>query len=376
MNNHYHFKTLIGKYYKGECSEEERAVVESWLVSELQKDLPSPSLWEIEAADDRMRQVINDHTNVKHATVRSLWPKMMAAAVIIIIGLGLFLYTYNTNKQPDLNKIALDIKPGGNKAFLTLADGKRIALTDIKNGKLAEQSGVKIIKAADGQLIYTVSGVSDENSKINAYNIIETPRGGTYQVRLPDGTKVWLNAASTLRFPSSFARLVNRRVELLSGEAYFEVAKDKKHPFIVQTEKQEVEVLGTHFNINSYPDESSIKTTLLEGSVSINKRIILKPGEQATNETDKFRIQKIDSRTAVDWINNDFVLKGNNFRSIMRKIARWYDVEIIYDSSAPDDIELWGMVSRKGNISTILKRIESTTKVHFRIEGRRVTVTK
>lgn len=384
MKQHYHFKTLIGKYYKGECSEEERSVVESWLVSELQKDLPSPSLWEIEAADDRMRQVINAHTGVKHATVLPLWPKMVAAAVaIVIIGLGLFLYTSKTNKRPDLNKVAFDIKPGGNKAFLTLTDGKRIALTDIKNGELAEQSGVKITKAADGQLIYTVSSVSDENSKINAYNIIETPRGGTYQVRLPDGTKVWLNAASALKYPVSFSSRQARRVLLLSGEAYFEVAKDKKHPFIVQTDQQEVKVLGTHFNINSYTDEKSIKTTLLEGSVKIEivsgnrpkQGVVIRPGQQSVLSGERIRIVAADIESDLAWKNQEFVFKGENIQSIMRKLSRWYDIEVNYNGDC-SHLSFYGVLSRSKNISSVLKLMENAGNVNFKIDGKKITVNK
>lgn len=378
MSNQYDFKTLIGKYKDGQCSEEEKIVIESWLASELQKDLLSPSVFEIEAADVRMREVIDKHTLIRQSNSSPLWPRLVAAASILIcIGIGLYFYQKNQTTPTEFTA-KNDIAPGGNKAFLTLADGKRIVLTDAKNGELAEQSGVKITKATDGQLIYTVSNVSNENNK-KAYNIIETPRGGTYQVRLPDGTKVWLNAASTLRFPSSFARLVNRRVELLSGEAYFEVAKDKKHPFIVKTDQQEVEVLGTHFNINSYRDDPNVKTTLIEGVVQVsNSRFIkiLKPGEQSLNNGKEIGVTKVDAASVISWKDGNIIFENQELVTTMRQISRWYDVDVTFESDAPTHIKIGGLVPRSNPISATLKAMEATGKVKFKIEGRRIFVLK
>ncbi|WP_342331914.1 FecR domain-containing protein [Pedobacter sp. FW305-3-2-15-E-R2A2] len=379
MSNQYNFKTLIGKYRDGQCSEEEKIVIESWLASELQKDLLSPSVFEIEAADVRMREVIDKHTLIRQSNSSPLWPRLVAAAsILIFIGIGFYFYQNYDPLIPTASS-QHDIAPGGNKAFLTLANGKRITLTDAKNGELAEQSGVKITKAADGQLVYTVSNVSNENNK-KAYNTIETPRGGTYQVRLPDGTKVWLNAASTLRFPSSFARLVNRRVELLSGEAYFEVAKDKKHPFIVQTDRQDVEVLGTHFNINNYPDEASVKTTLLEGSIKIRNKFsleskILKPNQQAAFTKEEINVTNVDAEEAIAWKNGLFTFDNESIESVMRKIARWYNVDVEFKSKNKDQV-FSGTISRFENVSKVLEKLELTGGVHFKIEERRILVMK
>jgi len=305
---------------------------------------------------------------------------MIAAAVaIVIIGLGLFFYTNRTSKQADVNKTAFDIKPGGNKAFLTLADGKRLTLTDVKNGEVAQQHGVKITKAADGQLIYTVSSISNENNK-NIYNTIETPKGGTYQVRLPDGTKVWLNAASTLKYPVSFIPSQARRVLLLGGEAYFEVAKDKKHPFIVQTDRQEVRVLGTHFNVNSYSDEKSDKTTLLEGSVKVitlngsSKTLI--PGQQSQiTKTNISVIENIDLEDVTSWKNGYFKF-NEGLESIMNKVSRWYDMDIVYQTKPNNEAVFNGKISRNRSLKELLNMLEFVGDVHFKIEGRRIIVQK
>jgi len=375
---------LLLKYSKGECTIEEQALLEDWYIR-FREDK------EVDLSEQSIQRYLTEMRNklpllpleVPKGTLR-LWPRIVAAASIFVcIGIGFYFYQNDHTTSTEITA-KNDIAPGGNKAFLTLADGKRISLTNAKTGELAEQSGVKIMKAADGQLIYTVSNPSNGNNRTNNYNTIETPRGGTYQVRLPDGTKVWLNAASTLRFPSSFARLVNRRVELLSGEAYFEVAKDKKHPFIVQTDQQEVEVLGTHFNVNSYADELSTKTTLLEGSVRISqlekngakgKSEILKPNKQAILLDHTLKVIDADIDSDIAWKNQKFVFKGEDIKSIMRKLSRWYDIEVSYNGDC-SNLSFYGIVSQTRNISSVLKLMENTGNVHFKIEGRKITVSR
>lgn len=374
-------KQVLDDYKKGVATLDQIKMVENWYMAISREQELNSDEANFSNVEDNIWEAILKRTGLAieqpNHHISKLWPRLIAAAsIVIVIAAGGFYFYKNYDATNPIVNSQHDIAPGGNKAFLTLSNGKRITLTDAKTGELAEQSGVKITKAADGQLIYTVSSVSNQSNKINAYNTIETPRGGTYQVRLPDGTKVWLNAASTIKYPVSFSSRQARRVLLLSGEAYFEVSKDKKHPFIVQTDQQEVKVLGTHFNINNYKDESSVKTTLLEGSIIVNNQVILKPGEQATNNTNNISIKTVDINAAVDWKNNDFILDGESFGSIMRKISRWYDVQIIYDHPSPETIQLGGWISRNSNISAILKRMESTGKVHFKVQGRRVTITK
>lgn len=308
---------------------------------------------------------------------------LSAAAMIAIVGYWAFDYSQPhdiINDTHVLQAVNNDIVPGGNKAFLTLANGKRISLTDASNGTLAEQEGIKIEKTTDGQLVYTV--LSDREKALHPehlYNIIETPRGGRYQIILPDGTNVWLNAASKLIYPSSFAGLKTRNVEL-SGEAYFEVAKDKEHPFIVKTVKQQVVVLGTHFNISSYEDEPSVKTTLLEGSIVIKGTNggdkILKPGQKSTLTTHDLKVENINNeQRTVAWKEDQFVFDSDDIQYIMRMIARWYDVEVEYQGEIPEN-KFGGSISRFENVSEVLKSLESTGRVKFKINGRRIIVTK
>ena len=304
----------------------------------------------------------------------------VAAAVIVFCALGLLFYPKEVivvakNKA----MVSSDIAPGGNKAVLTLSNGQKIILTDANNGTLAKQAGVQITKTADGQLVYTVLDDSRSGSKTNdQFNTIETPKGGQYQVRLPDGSNVWLNAASALTYPLSFASEKPRKVDL-KGEGYFEIAKDQSRPFIVKTSTQEVEVLGTHFNINSYTDEPAVKTTLIEGRVKVSvingKDKILKPGQQSALTGSNMQITNIDPELAVAWKNSQFVFESDDIRYIMRMVSRWYNVEVEYVGSVPDS-KFGGAVSRFENVSEVLKSLESTGKVKFKIEGKRIIVTK
>ncbi|NQX42210.1 FecR domain-containing protein [Pedobacter steynii] len=309
----------------------------------------------------------------------SLWKKIMAAATIVLIS-GISLYFYRQH-MPDLTtpktEIVNDVKPGANQAVLTLANGKRIVLNASVNGEIAEQSGIRIRKTADGQLIYTLSdsGTAANSGGPVAFNTIETPKGGQYQINLPDGTRVWLNAASSLKYPVRFDR--KERKVSLQGEGYFEVAKDKHKPFKVNSGTQELEVLGTHFNINSYADEPSSKTTLLEGAVRLfphgGQDLILSPGQQAVLASGRMKVAMVDPEEVLAWKNGNFVFNDEGLETIMRKISRWYDVEVSYQRK-PADLTFTGVVSRSRNISAVLNALDKTGKVHFKVEGKKVTV--
>jgi ferric-dicitrate binding protein FerR (iron transport regulator) len=283
---------------------------------------------------------------------------------------GYFLFHHQPKKQ--IARVH-DIAPGGNKAILTLADGSMIDLRAAKNGKLAKQGDMVINKNADGQIVYANSE-NNASSQNTGFNIATTPRGGQFQLVLADGTKVWLNAASSIKYPVVFNG--NERKVELTGEAYFEVAHDKEKPFRVISNGQEVEVLGTHFNINAYHDEKSAKTTLLEGSVRISsegKNKMLKPGEQAHFENGDILIADVDVNEVVAWKNGFFQFKDDNIRDIMRQLGRWYDVDIKYEGNLPDR-EFSGTLSRNANLSQMLD-ILSFKKIHFRIEGKTIIVT-
>ncbi len=252
-----------------------------------------------------------------------------------------------------------------------MADGSSIILDQAQNGNLATQGNTKILKM-NGMLSYNTS--QNKTTKV-LYNTISTPRGGQYQLIFTDGTKVWLNAASSLRFPTNFEGK-ERKVEL-SGEAYFEVAKNKAMPFKVKVNKMEVEVLGTHFNINSYEDESTIRTTLLEGSVRINQNKntgILKPGQQA--QTDQFGAIKIindaDLEEAIAWKEEKFQFGRADIHEVMRQVARWYDVNIEYKGTVSS--HFGGTISRNANLSQVLDMLHLTGKVKFEVKDRKIIV--
>ncbi len=306
-----------------------------------------------------------------------------AAAAAIVFGVlfsGLYYFYFRnpesgilTAKEKHSRK---NILPGKNAAILTLADGSVIALSDTVNGVISRQGSAMITKTRDGKLIYDLSGASSRSFSGTAipYNTLSTPRGSEYQLVLPDGTKVWLNAQTSLKFPAVFAAK-ERRVEL-SGEAYFEVAKKANRPFKVLAGGTEVEVLGTHFNVNAYSNHTEVSTTLLEGSVRLSKnghQALLKAGQEGISTSGSFRVQKADTENAVAWKNGYLMFQDENIRTIMEKASRWYDIEVEYRGNL-EDKEFWGKVPRYQNISELLKNMELTGTVHFKTEGRRIIV--
>jgi transmembrane sensor len=365
-------KFLIEKYRNGTLSTREKTILESWY-NQYAGDSP------LKLTDEmlgRNLEKVSTRLPLKYSDRHQrLWPRIAAtASIVIVMAAGLSYYKYQQSRQ-QVNLVQQDIGPGGNKAYLTLADGKKISLTDAANGAIASQAGITITKTADGQLIYSV-GHNERNGTATAvYNTIETPKGGQYRVKLPDGTEVWLNAQSSLRYPASFEAQDERRVEL-SGEGYFQVAKDKAHPFIVKSRGQTVKVLGTHFNINSYADEKVAKTTLLEGLIQLNGQTTLKPGEQAIiPASGEINVIQVDLDEAVAWKNGKFIIADENIETIMRKLERWYNVEVTYDG-APPTTTFTASISRFDNISKILDKLSYTNNIHFKIEGRRIIVIK
>lgn len=318
---------------------------------------------------------IDKNANKKGQQIR-LWPRISAAAaaILIIVGIGLALQKEGHDVK---NVFHNDIPAGINSATLTLDNGKKIILSNTNSGKLASEAGILISKSADGEVIYSIK---DQNEgAANKTHTLETVNGQTYRLQLPDQSKVWLNAASSIKFPASFAGLKSRKVEL-TGEAYFEISKDKEHPFIVKTNQQEVQVLGTHFNINSYPDKQNTSTTLLEGSVKITnehqKEQLLKPGETAlVNNSENILVSPADIKSAMAWKNGDFRFNEERIDEIMLKISRWYDIEVTYQGPVSKE-KFSGKISRNKNISEVLNMLSYSNAVKFIVEGRRVTVMK
>ncbi len=321
--------------------------------------------------------VSHEQEIVDKRTKKLGWSKVAAAAAIVLaLGAGIFFYQQSEPTPDQVVQTTEDIQPGGNKAYLTLANGQKISLSDAANGDVAQQDGIIIRKTADGELVYEIAETGDISNEVK-YNTIETPNGGQYQVRLPDGTSVWLNAASSLTYPISFALSKNRHVEL-SGEGYFEVAKDNKRPFIVSVHDQEVEVLGTHFNINAYADEGNIKTTLLEGSVKVGnlneEAKILRPGQQSINSNGNLQVNSVDTKHVIAWKEGYFRFNDKSLEVGLREIARWYNVDIVYEKESLKTEPLAGRISKYDNISQVLKKMELAGIFHFSIEGRKIIV--
>jgi len=368
-------REILKKYNEGICSEEEKEWVESWYLDMTEQSAPvfiddadmltaKRNIWKNISAERLLR-----------VGKRKIYTKIVAAASILIItGLACYLYISNTQLKKEFRVYSM-VKPGGNKAYLTLSNGKKINLTDLENGMLAEQSGIKILKKANGELVYEISEIaSSDNLAIIGNNIIETPAGGQYQVVLPDGTKVWLNSSSSLKYPVKFSG--NERRVTLNGEGYFEVKSDKQKPFRVVSGNQTVEVLGTKFNINTYKDEPALKTTLLEGSVKVSvdsEAEILRPGEQAVMNGQKINIHTVDTEQIVAWYKGDFAFDGTELSSIMRQISRWYDVDVVYEGDIAG-VKFGGSISRSKDIKEVLKVLAMTQGVNFKLEGRRIVV--
>ncbi|MBT2560202.1 DUF4974 domain-containing protein [Pedobacter sp. ISL-68] len=389
-------RKLVSNYLDGKLSVQQRARIETWYLlkneevsqQEFEPDYDglNSEIWiniEDKITDDQ--QIVGKKKRISIYTALPTFAKIGIAATITLVGIFTYLSYNNKNQQEDKFTVSAnkDIAPGKERAYLTLADGRRIDLANVMNGKLISENGLEITKTADGNLVYKINKLKNVEP---GFNTISTPIGGQYTVVLPDGSKVWLNAGSSLKYPTNFAE--NGRNVTLTGEGYFEVAhidgKNGKLPFIVSVNKgsdelEQVKVLGTHFNINAYADEPSVKTTLLQGSVMVNadkgQAAVLKPGQQSKLVNGQIQLQQADMEMAVAWKNGEFVFR-EDLRSAMRKVARWYDVEIVYDESAPEKLMLGGWMSRGTNISEVLNHIQLTGKVHFKLEGRRVTVSK
>jgi ferric-dicitrate binding protein FerR (iron transport regulator) len=316
------------------------------------------------------------------------WKRIaVAASVLLVAGTGIYLGLLRKNQQQGIvevqeKKPEHDIDPGKYRARLTLADGKSIVLDSAASGKLATQ-GNAVIFNQDRKLVYSQEAAA--GGKEVMYNTLSTERGETYATVLSDGTRIWLNAASSVRFPVAFAG--NERKVEISGEAYFEVAKDASKPFKVLVDGLEVQVLGTHFNLNAYRDEKTIKTTLLEGSIRLTKdseSSVLLPGQQgrvlrfaAGGEMKKRSIitvsSDVDMREVMAWKNDRFYIAGGDIKLLMRQIARWYDVEVVYGQKEINDL-FYAEIPRDTKLSNVLEALEHTGKVHFSIHNKQITV--
>jgi len=304
-----------------------------------------------------------------------------AAAAILLIGGGVLFEMMRGSVRPVVvnggRGAGQDIAPGGNKAVLTLSDGTTITLDSTVRGAIAQQGSTSIVKEADGRIVYHAQGAGAGETMMNT---MRTPRGGAYRLTLPDGTQVWLNAASSITYPAAF--MGKQRKVKISGEAYFEVTQDKGKPFVVEMDGgMPVEVLGTHFNVNSYVDEGPVKTTLLEGSVRVNasvfsggRDVVLRPGQQARADGQRLSVtSNINVDKVMAWKNGLFNFEDASLQEVMRQLERWYDITVVYEGRIPD-IQFEGEISRNINLSNLL-RVLARAEVKFRLEeGRRLVV--
>ncbi|HWV75605.1 MAG TPA: FecR domain-containing protein [Pseudosphingobacterium sp.] len=362
---------LLDKYIKGTCTTEEKILLESLYDKVLKKQSGGPQRIDYEAIKVSIYEKL---PKPKSRQIRRFLPYAAAAFVLLCIS-AIAIFYIGKNGEPSLRQPHA-ITPGSNIVTLTLSNGKKIALDDSAREELAKQAGVRIIKSNNGQLIYSVYEKDEDEGPVG-FNIAETPKGGQYQVRLSDGTIVWLNASSALRFPVKFVG--NERIVELTGEAYFDVSHDTAKPFIVKTASEQVQVLGTQFNLNSYHDEPAVITTLVEGSIKVlstrlGRTSLLKPGEQSLLSGNQFSVKEANVEQAVAWKNGYFRFYDEKIESIMRTLERWYNIEEVEYLGKPSDELFTGKISRFKSITQVLKMLEKTGGAHFKIEGRRVIV--
>ncbi|MDB5157993.1 MAG: FecR family protein [Mucilaginibacter sp.] len=371
-------KNLLTKYVKGETTAHERTLLEQWFLKDLEDSKHVPSQSRIEEADERITAYLMSHIGLQQTETKitKIWPRIaVAAAALILIFGSLFFLRSNFAKQQIVKNTINDIAPGSNKAVLTLANGKSIVLDNSQNGLIAKQGVTVINKSIKGELVYKQAESNEVPASKLTYNLITIPRGAMSQVVvLPDGSKVWINAASSLRYPTVFA--ANERKVELTGEAYFEVAHNPAKPFKVVSNNQTVEVLGTHFNINSYNDEPGINTTLLQGSVRImanGNEKVLKPGQQSTIKNGTINLSEVDVSEVVAWKDGYFEFSNTDIQSAVRQISRWYDVEMQCEGHINDET-LTGRISRSRNISEVLQMFQQSKNINITITGRRIMV--
>lgn len=371
---------LIAGFLKQTLTEEEKDELDEWILASDENMILFEKMTDeknvAQAAEwfrqmDVEKDLAETKSKISVRKPQRLWQYAVAASIVIATGAGIYFYQ-NSITQKNKSEVAAqnqDIMPGSNKATLTLADGKVIELG--KTGDDTTINGHAKILRKDGQLIYK----PDTTENVVVYNTLTVPRKGQYKLILPDGSKVWLNSESSIKYPVSFPGK-ERRV-FVTGETFFEVAKDKTKPFRVVAGDITVEALGTQFNVNAYTNEPFFSATLIEGSIRVSKGSavkILKPSQQAQLTNAEFKIVDTDNDDAIAWKNNQFKFTNTSIDEIMRQIARWYDAEIKYQDNVA--LHLNGTIGRDVPVSKLLNILEATNQVHFKIEGKKIIVMK
>lgn len=375
--------TLLKKYEAGTCTPEQKALLEKWLE---EKQATSGWQWDSEEERAQVQQLMRagiegrifgkrqEKGNVSRITFKKI---AVAASLLLCCLTAIWLFRNNGPQETKRLYTEKAVKPGSHAARLTLSDGSEILLDDSATGVLFNKAGIKILQPANGQLLYetTDAPFRQENADLRN-NTLSTPRGGQYRITLPDGTVAWLNSATSLSWPAAFTG--SERVVVLSGEAYFEVAKNSRQPFRVKARNTEILATGTSFNISAYEDEDRVAATLVEGGVNVSvstNMISLRPGQQAITFTGSSNIQKkeVDTDQALTWLQGNFLFEDQDIQSIMRNIARWYNVEVRFEGK-PNHMKFGGTYSRSKGLEELLKHLESLSNIRFRISNNRVTV--
>ncbi len=377
-------QTLFQQYLNNNLTEDEFTEFWQLLQSEAEFDNLAPDLqklWEEEISFSLQDEEWEAKMKILHSQNQSFpkrrfipWKRYaIAASAVFAIGIISYFFLFNKDKNPEVVTISKTlshdiIAPSATKAMITLADGTQVALDNVTSGTLTKQANVNVIKTEDGKIIYT--GSASEM----IYNTLTNPRGSkVIDITLADGSHVWLNAGSSVTYPVAFVG--NERKVTITGEAYFEVSRHPTKKFFVQANGSTTEVLGTHFNVNSYSNEADVKVTLLEGAVKVTKQNVsgvLKPGQQA-QITDKINVvSDVDIETVIAWKNGLTKFKSADIKSIMRQVERWYNVDVVFEGNMPDRT-FTGGVSRDAKLSELLRILE-VSNIHFRLNGQKLVV--
>ncbi len=399
MTKDYHkrLQYLFQQYLNDQISKEEYAEFWESLQEQSEKDdllAGLQALWERGSHEEtaipqkqweaKMQKLIDatattdKQTKIRKINKRKVYGWSAAAFIFLLVGSSVYFLRHSESREIVISASSEHKKnnglvPGGNKAILTLANGSSILLDSVTNGMISRQGKTLVVKSDSNRVTYKPGGAKAGDV---VYNTLRTPRGGKYQITLPDGTKVWLNAASSLRFPTAFPG--RKRLVAVTGEAYFEVAENAEKPFVVSVNGMKVKVLGTHFNIKAYDDEPVIKTTLLEGAVMIEKgteTLRLSPGQQVTlNKKGRMLLIKdADISKAIAWKDNLFWFKNNTIQEVMRQIARWYDADVVIKGNIPQHFT--GSISQNVDVHRVFSILQETGNIHFEVKGHQIIVT-
>jgi transmembrane sensor len=370
--------TLLQKFREGTLSDADKDKLDAWYLHKASNSNLQLGEHELEDSYQYLKSKLPLQQETK---VIRLWPRAaVAASIVLLLGTGIFYFTKPKEQIIQVVEKQQEIAPGGNRGILTLSNGKQIVLSDISAKDTIAKDGSKeeitIKMSANGVITYVINPNADvPKNNANAFNTLSTPTGGQYNIVLADGTKVFLNAVSSIKYPTQFNG--NQRVVELEGEAYFEVAKNRNKPFIVKSGNQAIEVLGTHFNVHAYDNEAVVKTTLLEGRVEVthkNQKAILKPGQQAnvSDNFNKISVREVDTEAAIAWKNGRFKFDNADLETVMKQLERWYGIKVEYRGDV-SDVRFNGGTFRNKNLSEVLKVLE-LSNIEFKVEGKTIIV--